>query len=220
LQLQAALARERDARQVLQLSHQRLAEQLAGAPHSLQASVDAAIARVPQLRSWSEAGRLLLDLLAQHAELQRGSVFALDEAGRLVEPAAATLGRDVNTVDASNGFASHPLVARVCESRRLGLVTELTGALPQTAEVLAVLPLLAADARLGGVLLIEQLPFAAFHAQAMRRAFVLVSRVIGAADLASVIAWQRRPEPSLDGSRRVVEGGPRLRSASKWGKIA
>jgi hypothetical protein len=219
VQLEAALDRERLGRQVLQLSHQRLAERLAGAPHSLEASVKAAVARVPALRSWSEAGRLLLDLLAQHAELQRGSVFALDEAGRLIEPAAATLGWDVQTLGASDGFASHPLVASVCKSRRPGLITELRSAAPPIAEVLAALPLLSADARLAGVLLIEQVPFVAFHAQAMRRAFVIVSRVIGAADLARLVAWQRRPEPGSGGSTRPV-AEESLRTASKWENTA
>jgi hypothetical protein len=176
MQLEIAIGRERASRQVLQLSHERLSQQLAGVPHSLQASVEAAVQRLPALRSVAELGRLLLDVLAQHAELEAGEVFVLDGRGRLLERAVASLGGEPGAWMRARSL----LVTRAFQTRRLTSVVDAVGVGGAARDdVLAALPLLAADAKVLGVVAITQMPFVAFHPEALRQAFVLVSRMLG-----------------------------------------
>jgi hypothetical protein len=230
--LEAALVRERASRHVLQLSHERLAQQLAGAPHSLQASVEVAVPRLAALQSVAEFGRLLLDLLAQHAELQGGAVFVVDGEGRLLEQAVARsgcAGADSDTVAGSR------LVLRAFRTRRLTSVVDAGGVASVGAagglgaasdHVLAALPLLAADAMLLGVVAIEQMPFTAFHPAALRQAFVLVSRVAGEVEPKLWRGWIERFEcataKEVARSRSAGEDDEPESSAAgrtKWGRI-
>jgi hypothetical protein len=226
LQLEQAMAREKASRHVLQLSHERLLEQLAGAPHSLDASVAAAVERLSSLRSVSELGRALLDLLAQHAELQGGAVFAVDARGILVDAPVAALGHVPESSAGKGGewcaVASSPLVERALQTRRLVSVVDgeqVSGA--GQADVLAALPLMAANARVLGVVAMTQLPFTAFHPAALGGAFVLVSGVTSEIDPARWSAWiAELTAGDADGgvakTRRAA--GPRPRA--RWGMFS
>lgn len=225
LQLERAIAKEKSSRHVLQLSHERLVEQLAGVPGSVQASVVAALERLAGFRSARELGRSLLDLLAQHAELQRGAVFAVDGNGTLLEWPVATLGRAPETRAGGAGdwacAANSPLVVRAVRTRRLTSVVDGDGLAGATGEVvLAALPLLAADARLLGIVAMTQLPFAAFHPGALGRAFVLVSGVTSELEPARWWAWIAEIDPGnagdgTGGSASVT--GPQRRAT--WGSL-
>lgn len=212
-QLEKTIGRERASRQVLQLSHERLSQQLAGVQHSVQASVEAAVQRLPALRSVAELGRLVLDVLAQHAELQRGAMFVADEQGRLLELAVASVGKAEST---SWTRAPSLLVTRAFQTRRLTSVVDAGGAVSVAAaardDVLAALPLLAADAKVLGVVAITQIPFAAFHPEALREAFVLVSRMMGEVEPETWRRWIEELESS--GAHGVARG------RTKWESIA
>jgi hypothetical protein len=230
VQLEAALGRERASRQVLQLSHERLAQQLAGAPHSVQASVEVAVQRLTVLQSVAELGRLVLDLLAQHAELQGGVVFVADGEGRLLEHAVARLGQVGAATDTRAGGL---LVTRAFRTRRLTSVVDEGGARSVLAgpcaardHVLAALPLLAANATVLGVLAIEQMPFTAFHPAALRQAFVLVSRVMGEVEPEVWKRWieqfERSGAPAASRLRVTGVESEAVSNAvgtSKWGSI-
>jgi hypothetical protein len=224
-QLERSIGRERASRQVLQLSHERLSQQLAGAQHSVQATVEAAVPRLPALRSVAELGRLVLDMLAQHADLQRGAVFVAGGQGRLLEPAVAELGQGDAT---SRMWARSPLVTRAFQTRRLTSVVDTVGVLGDGRDqVLAALPLLAADAKVLGVVAITQMPFTAFHPAALRQAFVLVSQLMGEVEPEQWKQWiealERAGERSISAAR-VRDGEPREQSdaggKTKWGSIA
>jgi hypothetical protein len=227
VQLEQGIAREKASRHVLQLSHERLLERLAGAPHSLDASVAAAVARLSELKSVSELGRALLELLAQQAELQGGAVFALDGSGVLVDAPVAALGRAPESSAGEGGewcaVASSPLVLRALRTRRLvSVVDGEQVSVAGQAGVLAALPLMAADARVLGIVAMTQLPFAAFHPAALSGAFVLVSGVTSQIDpqrwslwVAALTAGDAEGGAAVNRKRAA---GPRPRA--RWGMFS
>jgi hypothetical protein len=221
VQLESAIGRERASRHVLQLSHERLAQQLAGTPNSVLASVESAVERAKALRSVADFGRSVLELLAQHAELQGGCVFVAGEQGRVIGDAVAIFG---GLPVASCGQSV--LVTRALRSRRMvsvidaglpvgALGDERSGRDAWSEGVLAVLPLLAADASTLGVIAITRMPFAAFHPAALREAFVLVSRVVSAIEPETWRGW-------VDAFERgaVARESVPATSAAKWGDIS
>jgi hypothetical protein len=211
LQLEAAGAREKASRQLLQLSHARLLEKLAGASRGLQAAVDRALERLHAMDDFGAFGRLLLELLAEHAELESGVVYAVGAGFEILEPRIASFG-DVVGVPSGGG----PLADRAARTRCIVSVVDIDdGRDGAHGAVLAALPLLAADEKVLGVLAMTRLPFSAFHPAALREAFVVVSRICAEVNRDQVERWMRHsPTSTAVRVERAV-----LRPQSRWGFI-
>jgi len=203
-QLTVALTRECSSREVLQVSHRRLAAQVLEPPSCLQASLDAARAQLAGLRSWPARGKLVLGLLAEHAEVQAASLFVLAAGGAgLAEGAVAQLG----------GMAAPArdlLVQRAFRSGKLAMPSEPESLVAATAEVLAALPLVS-EGRVLGVVAIQQLPFEAFEPLHLQETMLLL------APLASAIADDLRLVAAEDPA--PLEDVPAALEA-RWGGIA
>jgi polysaccharide biosynthesis protein PelD len=203
-QLMSAVSRERRSREVLQVSHRRLAGQLPQPVGCLQASLEAARIRLSALGTWPERGKLLLGVLAEHAGVQAASLFVLDAAGGALELAAvAQLGGPAAP-------ARDLLVQRAFRSGKLAMPAQPESLLAATADVLAALPLVD-DGRVLGVVAIQQLPFEAFEPRHLQESMLLL------APLSAAIA-QHAPRATAEESTRQ-EQIPVVLEA-RWGGIA
>jgi hypothetical protein len=86
---------------------------------------------------------------------------------------------------------------------------------------------MAADATVLGVVAITQMPFAAFHPDALRQAFVLASRMMSAVEPATWSQWIQQLESSFANgvpAARVgavePEAAANPRARTRWERIA
>jgi hypothetical protein len=211
LQLEAASVRDKASRQLLQLSHARLLQKLAGTSRGLQAAVDRAMEQLHAIDDVGAFGRLLLELLAEHAELEGGVVYAVSDTGEVLDPSVANFGEP-----AGLPRDGRLLVERALRTRRVVSVVDIDDARNGAdAGVLAALPLVAADAKVLGVLAMTRLPFTAFHPAALREAFVVVSRLCAELTRAQVEQWVRYSQAGA--TRRLQRPVPSPQS--RWGSI-
>jgi polysaccharide biosynthesis protein PelD len=208
VQLEIASERERRARRVLQLSHEKLEEQLAGAQHSVEAALKSVVDRVRPLRSAAEFGRLVLDVLAQHASVTEASVWVSGE-GEL-ELIAACGARELRAVGrigsaaslssisfprsasrSSSSSVASVVIQRALAERGVVMRLERTTEEPGAArdEPLAAVPLIATDGAVSGVVAIERMEFSAFRADGLRRVEVLVSALMAEVDIETWRMW-------------------------------
>jgi hypothetical protein len=198
-QLTAALSRERTSRQVLQVSHRRLAARLPPPSSCLQASLDAVTARLVGSRSWPERGQLVLGVLAEHAAVQAASLFVVDQSGAaLAESAVAQLGD-------TTAPARDLLVQRALRSGKLAMPAEPESLVAASAEVLAALPLVCRGRALA-VVAIQQLPFEAFEPGHLQESMLLLAMLAAAIAESLLLTAPEQPEP--------------LALEARWGGIA
>ncbi len=188
--LQAAIARERRARQVLRLLQRRLM----AAPHALLAAMDEAERRVRGGRSWSEAARAILEALQLHAEIRCASVFvARPDRKGFMQCAAAKIGA------APEDDPQHVLIQCALRSGEPAIRTELdeSGA---DGSVLAALPFMDADGRLLGVVAVHELPLQRFHPHHLGQVTLILRRL--ARCVAADLAVESLPSIAVGAARR------------------
>lgn len=166
------LQRVQRAHYLLKLSHARLEERLAGSRWSLAGALASAELRMTQLDSAADLGRVLLDVLANHASVQAAALYWSDAKGRLSARPLATLS------SAQEAAPPDPLTLRAWKTRRLVTVAQTQpNAFDSASGALATVPLLSAEGRALGVVAVYQLPFMALSAPHLRNLLVLASQL-------------------------------------------
>ncbi len=155
---------------LLRLSHERLEQDLLVKPMTLRDSLQAlrrALAKEPvhNPRALPEAATLL-SLLSQNCQLEVAALHAVED-GHVIPAPVAALG-DVRPINASD-----PLITHALDRKELCHVQ--TDALQdaRTAYLVAA-PLLAADGRCFGILVVERLPFLALNEESLQFLNVLL----------------------------------------------
>ena len=164
------LERTRRNLRTIQLSHDQLAQRFFTQPIALASLLERSAQRARQLESLPALAELMLEVLAAHASLQ-AAVLLRCHAGRIVSEPLARLGE----VDAC--LHEHPLVQRAAVSGQLVTVLEPDSHAHATAGVLAAVPVRSACQKLTLVLVVQQLPFEAFHADALRSVHALAAEL-------------------------------------------
>lgn len=207
LDLELAWERERRAREVLRLSHDKLVQQWVGAPESVDQVLASVGQKVIAMRSVHEFGRCVLDVLVHHAELQEGSVW-LEVHSRLVRVAATRGGEGGSAVPGP--LAQHAMRTGSAASRhsfRSKLTIAASGSMrPPVAasEAEAVLPLMAADGAVRGVVIVDQMPCEVLVPEAVQRMRILVSGLAASVESATWECWLKPVPPNEEAPRQTA----------------
>jgi hypothetical protein len=213
LQLEVANERERRARRGLQLSHEKLEAQLAGAPQSVEATLRTVRKRIGTLRGTEEFGWLLLEVLAQHAQVREAAVWVRGPRGLVVVASSRAGGLD--RVASVSAWVEKSLAERAVVSRLEGSDAHLhSGA----DEPLAAVPLVAADGHAFGVLSIFNLEFEAFYLRGLTQVEVLVRCVVGAVERDTWEGWLASMASGEEADR--IDAPTRSSGTRPWDVIA
>jgi hypothetical protein len=163
---------EQDARQlsrlarahaILDLSHQRLEDRLAARRWSLASAFEDAQRALASANSMLTVGEIVLDVLANHASVQRASLLGVRRGAK------GGLELEWSRCSSAHGLPDtrHPLVQRAIETRHL-VALDPDADEAQDGSVLAVVPLCSVSARLLGLVVIHEMPFMAFQPENLK----------------------------------------------------
>ena len=155
----------------LQLSHVELEQRFATDPSPLAGVLHDFKRRARKLTSLPELAEMMLEVLASRAQLQAASLYPLART-RVSQEALASLG------NVPAGAYEHPLVERAADSGRLVTVIDAELRAQADGAVVAAIPLRSSSGRIGMMLAVHQLPFEAFHADALRALYALALELI------------------------------------------
>lgn len=185
---------------LLELSHDRLGEQVGRNANSLREAIVAVRelaqdAKVPP--SYESLGSAMLEVLGAYCMLEVGELYVVERAA-LGKP-VAILGRPIPTE------ARHPLVAKALSSGQLTYVP--TASLPDHDRELTKSPLLAAvpfvdtTGRVNAVLCVQAMPFISFEKRNLEAMVTL------AGHFADLVAYRGKPTDVDRGRREIFEVG-------------